>query len=100
MNLEKKCPGRGRFPLMLWIAGMVVLADQLSKRWMLDHFHIGESRRVTAFLYLTLVQNTGTAFGRFGLLEEGWEVHHDMASIPSAEAMLASMDPRGLLWPK
>jgi len=50
---------------MLSVAGIVVLIDHFSKHWFLKHFQLGESRRVTSFLYLTLVQNTGTAFGLF-----------------------------------
>jgi signal peptidase II len=58
-----KC--RARFPIMLVIAVIVAGIDRLSKMWFLQHFYMGESRQVTPFLYLTLVHNTGTAFGLF-----------------------------------
>jgi len=54
-----------RFQGILWIAAAVLGLDRLSKTWILRHFQLGESRRVTSFFYLTYVQNTGTAFGLF-----------------------------------
>jgi signal peptidase II len=54
-----------RFPTMLMIAGVVVALDHISKMWFLDHYKVGESHRITSFLYFTLVHNTGTAFGMF-----------------------------------
>src|SRR5438105_2116461 len=56
---------KARFPTMLVIAGAVVAVDRISKSWFLGHFYAGESRRVLAWLYFTLVQNTGSAFGLF-----------------------------------
>jgi signal peptidase II len=56
---------RARFPMMLVIAVIIAGADRFSKMWFLNHFVTGESRRVFSFLYLTLVHNTGTAFGMF-----------------------------------
>ncbi len=56
---------RARFPAILSIAVVVFVLDQLSKLWFMKNFHMGESRRVTSFLYLTLVDNTGAAFGLF-----------------------------------
>jgi signal peptidase II len=54
---------RAQFPSMLGIAGIIVLIDHFTKLWFLRHFQLGEARRITSFFYLTLVQNTGTAFG-------------------------------------
>jgi signal peptidase II len=56
---------RSRFTMMLVIAVVIAVIDRFSKMWFLDHFYMGESRPVTSFLYLTLVHNTGTAFGLF-----------------------------------
>lgn len=56
---------KARFPAMIGIAGAVLLIDRLSKMWFLDHFQVGESRRVFSWFYMTLVKNTGTAFGFF-----------------------------------
>jgi len=54
-----------RFGGIMMIAGVVVLLDRFSKAWIRHHFQLGESRPVTAWFYLTFVQNTGTAFGLF-----------------------------------
>ncbi len=54
-----------RFGGILTVAGLVAVADRLSKSWIVNHFHLGESRRLASFLDLTFVQNTGTAFGLF-----------------------------------
>jgi signal peptidase II len=54
-----------RFGGIMMIAGAVVLLDRFSKAWIRHHFQLGESRRITAWFYLTFVQNTGTAFGLF-----------------------------------
>src|SRR5690348_6823538 len=54
-----------RFGGIMMIAGTVLLVDRLSKAWIRHHFELGESRKVTAWFYLTFVQNTGTAFGLF-----------------------------------
>src|SRR4051812_45422868 len=56
---------KARFPVLLAIAAVVVALDRFSKSWFLDHFHLGESRPLAPFLHLTLVHNTGTAFGLF-----------------------------------
>jgi len=54
-----------RFGGILTIAGIVILADRISKWWVLNNFMLGESRMVTSFLSFTRVENTGTAFGMF-----------------------------------
>jgi signal peptidase II len=56
---------RAQFPAMMLLSGVVVLIDHFTKFWFLHHFQLGESRPVTSFFCLTLVQNTGTAFGLF-----------------------------------
>lgn len=54
-----------RFGGILTIAGITLLLDRLSKAWIMDHFRLGESRRIASYFYLTFVKNTGTAFGIF-----------------------------------
>jgi signal peptidase II len=56
---------KARFPAMLGLAGFVVMLDRYTKLWFLEHFQLGESRRIFSWLYMTLVENTGTAFGLF-----------------------------------
>lgn len=53
--------GRGAFAAVVLL---VLIMDQLSKYWILDHFVLHESRPVIPGLFhLTLVMNTGAAFG-------------------------------------
>jgi signal peptidase II len=55
---------RQRRWLELWIAGLIVACDQLTKALILQRFELGESRTVVpGFFDLTLVHNTGAAFG-------------------------------------
>jgi signal peptidase II len=53
--------------VFLSIAALVILADQLTKRWILAHFMPGESRIVIPhILRWTFEQNQHGAFGLFG----------------------------------
>jgi signal peptidase II len=54
-----------RFGSILTLAAMVTVADQFSKWWAQSHLVFGASRPVTPFFHLTLVYNTGSAFGFF-----------------------------------
>jgi signal peptidase II len=61
---------RGRRWLELWIAGLIVVADQATKAVVLDRFDLGESATVIpGFFDLTLVHNTGAAFGFLNSVE-------------------------------
>lgn len=51
---------------------LVLLADQISKLWVLNHFMPGESLSVNAFCNLTLVFNPGAAFS-FLADHAGWQ---------------------------
>ncbi|MFM9071915.1 MAG: signal peptidase II [Cyanobium sp.] len=52
--------------LALAVALLVVVADQLSKRWALDHLPPGQSQGfLPGLLNLQLVSNTGAAFSLF-----------------------------------
>jgi signal peptidase II len=55
----------GRLPRLGAIAGIIFVADRLTKAWVRDAFMLGESRPITPFFSLTYVHNTGTAFGLF-----------------------------------
>jgi signal peptidase II len=48
------------------IALLVVVADQISKWWIQNHFVLGQSVPADGFFRLTYVQNTGAAFSIFG----------------------------------
>ena len=50
----------------------VIIADQLSKLWVLDNFVLHESRRVTDFFNMVLVYNSGAAFS-FLASAGGWQ---------------------------
>src|SRR5438046_1853126 len=54
-----------RFAGILAIAGGVILADRLSKVWILSRFQLGQSLPLARYFWLTHVENTGTAFGMF-----------------------------------
>jgi signal peptidase II len=47
------------------ISALIVLADQVSKYWVLTHLLPGESLPRQGLLRLTHIQNTGSAFGLF-----------------------------------
>lgn len=46
----------------LWLSALVILIDQVAKQLMANHFALFESMRLTGWLNLTLVHNTGAAF--------------------------------------
>lgn len=54
-----------RFSGILTIAAIVWVLDVWTKRWVHNHFVLGESRPVFSWLSMTYVHNTGTAFGLF-----------------------------------
>jgi signal peptidase II len=47
------------------LSAIVVLADLVTKQWVLRSLRYGESRELFPFFYLTHVHNTGSAFGLF-----------------------------------
>jgi signal peptidase II len=50
--------------LILWLAAVVALLDQLTKLWIRSEFYLGQSRPVVdGLLNLTYVSNTGAAWG-------------------------------------
>jgi signal peptidase II len=56
----------------LGIALIVIVLDQLTKVWVLQHFHYGDSRTVTSFFNLVRHHNTGAAFS-FLANASGWQ---------------------------
>ncbi len=59
--------GRARASaLKLFSFGLILFADQSLKAWVMSRFQLGQSRPlIPGILHLTLVHNTGTAFGLF-----------------------------------
>jgi len=47
------------------IALVIIIADQISKWWMIDILSSGKVTVIDDFFYLTLVYNRGAAFGIF-----------------------------------
>ncbi len=59
--------GRARpTALKLFAFALILLADQFLKGWVIGQFQLGQSRPlILNIVHLTLVHNTGTAFGLF-----------------------------------
>src|SRR5450830_992506 len=57
-------PTSGRGELLRWLAlsVLVIMLDQLSKAWIINHFAFGESFTVLSIFNLVLAHNTGAAF--------------------------------------
>ncbi|NKB47330.1 MAG: lipoprotein signal peptidase [Legionellales bacterium] len=56
----------------LWVSGLVLLIDQLSKHWMLENLSLWQSVWVTHFFNVTLAFNTGAAFSVLAQAS-GWQ---------------------------
>jgi len=56
----------------LMLSCAIILADLISKAWMLSAFHLHESRAVTSFFNLVLVMNPGASFS-FLAGAGGWQ---------------------------
>ena len=55
------------------IAAFVIIADQLSKLWVLNEFHLYESREIIpGFFNLVYVTNTGAAFSLLADVDSPW----------------------------
>jgi signal peptidase II len=46
----------------LWLSALVIVLDQLSKMWIINHFAFGESFTVLSVFNVVLAHNTGAAF--------------------------------------
>lgn len=56
----------------LGLAALVLVADQLSKNWILSAYQLGDSTHVTSFFNLVRVHNSGAAFS-FLAGAGGWQ---------------------------
>jgi signal peptidase II len=66
----RRAAGSLQWAGLLAVAAAVVVADQITKHLIVDRMALGEVRRITPFLDITHVRNTGIAFGVFpGRLE-------------------------------
>ena len=67
---DRRAAGSLQWAGLLAVAAAVVVADQVTKHLIVERMQLGEMRRVTPFLDITHVRNTGIAFGVFpGRLE-------------------------------
>lgn len=63
---KEKTPVIVNRSLFLFLAGFVLLLDQLTKAWILSHLSVGQSEPLLPNIFhLTLVENRGIAFGLF-----------------------------------
>lgn len=60
--------------LTLWLllSVLVIVADQLTKWWILQRFQLGDSQTITSFFNLVRVHNAGAAFS-FLAQASGWQ---------------------------
>ena len=64
-----------RFVFLLLVAGMVVFTDQMCKALMLAHLSpVYPVKVIDGFFSLTLVLNSGVAFGIFSRLAASWKI--------------------------
>jgi signal peptidase II len=56
----------------LLLSVLVIVADQLSKWWILQRFQLGDSQTITGFFNLVRVHNAGAAFS-FLAQASGWQ---------------------------
>lgn len=56
----------------LGLALLIIVLDQITKTLILDHFQLGDRLRVTSFLNIVRVHNTGAAFS-FLAGASGWQ---------------------------
>jgi signal peptidase II len=65
MRKEKSTPARWRYLIFFLVALSIIGADQLSKAWIRSSLLEGDSLLRLGFFRITLVHNTGAAFGLF-----------------------------------
>ncbi|HVO45415.1 MAG TPA: signal peptidase II [Steroidobacteraceae bacterium] len=58
--------------IWLPLSVLVIVADQLSKSWIVQHFELYERKRILSVLDITLMYNTGAAFS-FLSDASGWQ---------------------------
>ena len=65
MQKVNNLQGRSRNVVLLLIALLIVVADQLIKIWIRSNLAVGQSMPDTGFFQITHVNNSGAAFGLF-----------------------------------
>lgn len=66
-----------------FIAGLVILADQLTKIWIVQNFQMYEAREIIpSFFNLVYVVNTGAAFSMFADVDSPWR-HYFFVGVAS-----------------
>ncbi|MBC8316444.1 MAG: lipoprotein signal peptidase [Desulfobulbaceae bacterium] len=61
------------YSVLIFVAAAVIVADQLTKWWILAQFSLYETRIIIpGFFNLTSIRNTGAAFGFLAGNESGW----------------------------
>ncbi len=56
----------------LVLAALIIIADQLTKVWILGNYRLGDSTTITSFFNIVRVHNTGAAFS-FLANAAGWQ---------------------------
>ncbi len=59
------------WPWLLW-ALLLIVVDQLTKQWILQHYQLGDATPVTGFFNIVRAHNTGAAFS-FLADAAGWQ---------------------------
>ena len=81
-GLQRKSSFRERLFLLLLLGALVVVLDQVSKSIVLSHLsRVYSLKVIDGFFSLTLVLNTGVAFGLFSQSPAAWKDLNRLASI-------------------
>jgi signal peptidase II len=83
-----------RWWLWLLLAVLIVIADQVSKAWILSWLRPGEERALTGFFSLVLAFNAGAAFSFLGGAA-GWQRYVFGAVAVAASALIVFLLRRG-----
>ncbi len=85
----------------LWLSTFVILADQLSKIWIVNNFELYQSQFVIEYFNLTRLHNTGAAFS-FLASASGWQrwffVFLGLGVSVFIMAWLRGLPPKGQGW--
>lgn len=85
----------------LWLSAFVILADQVSKFWVVNAFELYDSRFIFEYLNLTRLHNTGAAFS-FLAGASGWQrwffIFLGLGVSVFIMAWLRGLPPRGQGW--
>lgn len=85
----------------LWLSAVVILADQITKIWIVNSFELYDSRFIFEYMNLTRLHNTGAAFS-FLANASGWQrwvfVFLGLGVSVFIMAWLRGLPPRGQGW--